>query len=190
LQILGYFYIFYVLLILFSLLSSKLLISVPFLSFRFVTITEGIFFSLYLYNVLQTNVAKRILLICIVLFFSYSLFDLFQSKAATFDSIPTVLESLMIISFSVYYLYEKMTNPDSLFLYNSPHFWIVAALLLYFSGSFFAFIYAQNSSNSPEVAKTFRTITGYLAFFQNILFLIAFIIAKKPDKTLKNQPNT
>jgi hypothetical protein len=83
-----------------------------------------------------------------------------------------------------------MKNPDSLFLYNSPHFWIVAALLLYFSGSFFAFIYAQNFSNSPEVANTFRTITKYLTFIQNILFLIAFIIAKKPDKTLKNQSNT
>lgn len=139
---------------------------------------------------MKTKVAKQIILICITLFVSYSLFDLFLSKAETFDSIPTVLESLMIISFSIFYLYEKMKNPDSLFLYNSPHFWIVAALLLYFSGSFFAFIYAQNFSNSPEVANTFRTITKYLTFIQNILFLIAFIIAKKPDKTLKNQSNT
>jgi len=162
----------------------------PFFNLRFITITEGVFLSLYLYNVLKTNNARRILLVCISLFFCYSIFELIQTKAETFDSIPTVLESLIIISFSIFYLYEKMTNPESLFLYNSPHFWIVAALLLYFSGSFFAFIYAQNFSNSPEVAKTFRTITGYLAFFQNILFLIAFIIAKKPVKTLKNQSNT
>lgn len=160
------------------------------LFFRYTTIIEGVFYSLYLHSLLKTISVKRILLICIVLFFCYSLFDLFQSKGANFDSIPTVLESLMIISFSIFYLYEKMTNPDSLFLYNSPHFWIVAALLLYFSGSFFAFIYAQNFSNSPEVARAFRSITGYLSFFQNILFLIAFIIAKKPDKTLKNQSNT
>ena len=139
---------------------------------------------------MKTKVAKQIILICITLFVSYSLLDLFLSKAETFDSIPTVLESLMIISFSIFYLYEKMTNPDSLFLYNSPHFWIVSALLLYFSGSFFAFIYAQNYSNSPEVAKTFRTITKYLTFIQNILFLVAFIIAKKPVQKPKNQINT
>jgi hypothetical protein len=186
-NLLGYFFIF-------SYVGSAIIYAIApktsMLFYRYTTIIEGVFYSLFLHSLLQSRTAKRILLICILLFFCYSLFDLFQSKGATFDSIASVLVSLIIISFCVFYLYEKMSNPDSLFLYNSPYFWIVAALLLYFSGIFFANIYAQNFSKSREVAKTFWTITSYLAFIQNILFLIAFIIAKKPDKTLKNQSNT
>ncbi len=57
--------------------------------------------------------------------------------------------------------------------------------MLFFAGNFFVFIYAQSNSKSPEFQNTFSLINTILAFIENILFLIAFIIARKQSKAIK-----
>lgn len=157
-----------------------------FLSFRIFTLIEGILLVAYLYSILAGKTAKKLLLLFASIFLLTVLFDLFKSNSKTFDSLPTVVECLILISFSIIYFYEQLTNTNNLFIYNSPHFWIVFAILFFFSGSFFAFIYAQNYSDSPQVAQTFSDITSYLTLPENILFLIAFIIARKESKSIKS----
>lgn len=150
-----------------------------FLSYRIFTIVEGLSFGYYLTLIIQNSSAKKILISLGVIFLAFALFDLKNSKADTFDSIPTVIECLILLSFSIFYLYEQIKDPNNLFLYNTPNFWIVVGIILFFSGTFFLFIYGQSSSKLPDWDKTFRLINGVCSLLEYILFLIAFIIAKK-----------
>lgn len=156
-----------------------------FLSFRFFTLIEGLLLTTYLYSLIKGSLSRKLLIIATLIFVAFVIFDLFKSNSLTFDSLPTVIECIILICFSIVYFFEQLNNPENLFLYNSPHFWIVAAILFFFSGSFFAFIYAQNYASSPQIAQTFNSITSYLALPENILFLIAFIIARKQAKAIK-----
>lgn len=156
-----------------------------FLSFRIFTIVEGLLLITYLYSIIKGSFSRKLLVFATFIFVSFVVFDLFKSNSQNFDSLPTVIECIILICFSIIYFFEQLNNPENLFLYNSPHFWIVAAVLFFFSGSFFAFIYAQNYASSPQIAQTFNSITSYLALPENILFLIAFIIARKQDKAIK-----
>lgn len=156
-----------------------------FLSYRIITIVEGLCFMGYLYLIISSNLAKKLLLAAAFIFFAYSIYDMTKSKAEYFDSIPTVIECLILIAFSVFYFYEQLKRPDTLFLYNTSNFWLVVGIIIFFSASFFAFIYAQNNSTSPEFKQTFRLINAISGFIENILFLIAFIIARKQSKSIK-----
>jgi hypothetical protein len=146
---------------------------------------EGIAFMVYLFMIISSEVAKKVLIGLGVFFLLFSIVDMTRSKAESFDSIPTAVECLILIGFSIYFFYEQLKNPDSLFLYNTPNFWIVVGIILFFSGSFFVFIYAQNNSKSPEFSYTFRMINMICGLIENILFLIAFLIAKNESKSIK-----
>ena len=158
-----------------------------YLSLRLFTIVEGVLLIYYLYLILQNIFAKRALIASGLLFLGFAVFDLFSSQDTdTFDSIPTVIECIIIIGFSMFYFYEQLKNPQSLFLYSTPNFWIVVGLIIFFAGNFFIFIYAQSNSDSAEFKATFSLINAILSFIENILFLIAFIIARQQSKTIKS----
>jgi len=163
-----------------------LLTKKEFLSYRIFTIVEGICLGYYLYLIITNIIAKKILGVLGIIFLVFALFDLKNSNADTFDSIPTVIECLILLTFSIYYLYEQIKDPNNLFLYNTPNFWIVVGIILFFSGNFFLFIYGQSSSKLPDWSKTFQLINGICSLLENILFLMAFIIAKNASKNPKS----
>jgi hypothetical protein len=138
------------------------------------------------YLILKNEVAKKALIILAVIFLVVSVFDLSQSRAESFDSLPAVIECLILIGYSILYFYEELKDTTSLFLYTTSTFWVVVGIILFFSGSFFIFIYAQNNSHLPGFSTTFQVIMGISALIENILFLIAFIIAKTESKTIKS----
>lgn len=157
-----------------------------FIGLRIFTIVEGILLILYLHLIIKNKLAINLLRGSLVVFVGFAIFDLFSNKDLdTFDSIPTVIECIIILAFSMFYFYEQLKNPQSLFLYSTPNFWIVVGLIIFFAGNFFIFIYAQSNSDSKEFDDMFGIINVILAFIENILFLIAFIIARKQSKAIK-----
>ena len=158
-----------------------------YLSFRVFTIVECLTLILYLRLILSSKTAKTALIFISIGFVAFSIWGLITNRNEdTFDSIPTVIECLIIIGFSMFYFYEQLKNPQSLFLYSTPNFWIVVGLIIFFAGNFFVFIYAQSNSESIEFKNTFGLINAILSFIENILFLIAFIIARQQSKTIKS----
>ena len=126
-----------------------------------------------------------------ILFFNtivliFSLYDFKNFQATEFDSISTGLECILFISFSIIYLYERISKVDG-FVYDLPEFWVVFGIIIYFSGNFFIFIFAQNSLNQNSFKETFNTINAISSIIENIMFLIAFIIAKRQFKPLKQK---
>jgi hypothetical protein len=155
------------------------------LSTRVFTIIETLFFALFFINILP-KVSKLIFEILILLFFIFSVYDLKNSNATEFDSISTGLECILFISFSIIYLYERISKVDG-FVYDLPEFWVVFGIIIYFSGNFFIFIFAQNSLNQNSFKETFNTINAISSIIENIMFLIAFVIAKRQFKPLKQK---
>jgi hypothetical protein len=118
-----------------------------------------------------------------LIFTVVSILDVFKWKSQNFDSIPSGIESILIISYCIFFLFEKIKEPDSLFLYNTPNFWIVVGLILYFAGTFFLYIYSQNNLGNPEYDKTYAFVNSSFSILKNVLFSIAFLV--KPQKTDK-----
>ncbi len=140
------------------------------------TLIEFIFLSLYLRRIIDNRLLKKIILFTSITFCVFLIFYFFIAKWDFFDSIPVGAESIVIIIFSVYYLFEQINKPKTLFIYNSPSFWIVFGFLIYLSGSFFIYLYA-NFVPLEEIHK-FWFVTFILNTIKNILFSIGMIVSK------------
>ena len=67
-----------------------------------------------------------------------------------------------------------MNNTTELFIYSKPSFWAVLGILLYLSGSFFIYIFA-NEISLKELEK-YWIITNIASILKNIFFAIAIYI--------------
>jgi len=145
--------------------------------FRIYTIFETIILSAFYYFLFSKKV-KIILLIIIIPFLAFALFDLKSANSFQFDSASTAIESLIFITFSIIYFYERISTMEG-FIYDSPYFWVVFGIIIYFSANFFGFIVARDSFKQVLFVKNFNLIMVISSIIQNILFFIAFIVAKQ-----------
>ncbi len=151
-----------------------------YLGLRIFTIIEYLLLTiLFIKNIRSKNIKKLITLISI-LFTAFAFFDIFQSKSISFDSFPSGIESILIILYSIYYLFEKINEPDSIYLYNTPMFWVVVGLILYFSGTFFLYIYGQNNMADAAFRSTYQLVNAGFNALKLIFFSVAFLV--KPPK--------
>jgi hypothetical protein len=161
-----------------------------FLGFRIFTIVEYIFIAYYLYINISSATYRRIIIWVSSLFLAFCLFDLFTSKSNTFDSLPAGIEGMLVIVFSLFYLFEKIKQPNSLFLYSTSGFWIIVALIIYFSGTFFLFIYSQSYFNDPDFQREYSLMIAIFNILRNIIFAIAILIksdVKTPNPIVQNK---
>ena len=152
---------------------------------RVFTIFETIFFTLFFRTILP-KLAKQVFEILMVLFILFSLYDLKNSNISQFDSTSTAIECILFISFSIIYFYDRISKVDG-FVYDLPEFWVVFGIMIYFSGNFFIFIFAQNNLNENSFKKTFNTINALSSIIENAMFLVAFILAKRKSIPLKTK---
>ena len=149
--------------------------------YQLFTVLEFILFIWLLHFHIKNKRSKKILLItgiCFTIF--YFLFTALASEHAQIDSIQIGVETIIILVFSYYYLYERMNDTNTLFIYNTYPFWIVIAIVLYLSGSFFVYIFV-NYLSKDEIRK-FWVITNIFSILKSILFAVAILIHAKPTK--------
>lgn len=156
-----------------------------FFSYRLFTIFEYSLVSLFLFKIIQNATFRKFITFASLAFLSFSIFDLISSRSKYFDSIATGISCILILVYSIFYLFEQIKSPNSLFLYSTPNFWIVVAFIVFFSGTFFIFIFSQNNYDNPEFKATFSIINSIFNIIKNLLIAIAFII--KPEKAAKKK---
>jgi hypothetical protein len=156
-----------------------------YLPIRLYTVVEFILISIYLTKVIKNSKTVAIIRFLIFGFILFAVFDYFIAKQDSFDSIPSGVGCMLILTYSIYYLYEQIRDPNNLFLYSSPHFWVIVALIIYFSGTFFLYIYTQSSIADPTFKSSYNIINSSFIILRNLLFSIAFII--KPGKEEKSK---
>lgn len=145
------------------------------------TIMEFILFVGFLHTQIQNKKARKTLFItgCMYLVF-YISYTLTEKTGVSIDSIQIGVETIIILVFSYYYLYERMNDTTTLFIYNTYQFWVVLGIVLYLSGSFFVYLFAEYISY--DEMKVYWPITNVLSIIKSILFSVAIYINTKPIK--------
>ncbi len=113
----------------------------------------------------------------------YLLYALFTSPNDSFDSMPSGVTSLILLVYCISYLFERMKDPDSLFLYSSPVFWVVVATIIYSAGTFFPFIYAQSHMGEDQFVNEYDLIHDTLYIIKNLMFAVAMLIKETKIKS-------
>jgi membrane-bound ClpP family serine protease len=122
-----------------------------------------------------------------ILFISFCIFNILAKPFKNFDSVPTSIEAILLIAYCIVYLFEEVNKPQITFIYSSFHFWIVIAILIYFSATFFLFVYA--ASLPIKTAQDYWVISHISNILKNIFFATSFVIhAKTPNKPTKQHP--
>lgn len=151
--------------------------------FSLLTIWEYSFFSYFLFLSVEDAILKRIIVLTSIAFIIFCIIHRITSTYTPIDSLPIGIETIIILSFSFGFLYEKMNDPKTLFVYNDYRFWIVLAFMIYLAGSFFIYIFANQIPRSDLPRYWIFTYIFYV--IKNILFSIAILIFcfQKTEKT-------
>jgi two-component system, NarL family, sensor kinase len=99
----------------------------------------------------------------------------------SFDSISTGVSALMILIFSIIYLFSRIkynTNPEIFKIDGS--FLVVSSIIIYFSGTFFIYILSKNNYFDENFRLSYSLINALVLIVRNILILTAFITELKP----------
>jgi len=97
-------------------------------------------------------------------------------KSESFDSLSASVEAILIIIYSIIFLYEQIKDPSVIYVYYTKKFWIVIAFFLYFSSTLFLFLYAATFTNQEH--RSYWYINNIFDILKNILFCVAFIMKK------------
>ena len=155
------------------------------------TFFEFFFLALFLWINLVSTKAKLALVLLSSFFFLFLIYFYISSHFSRIDSIPIGIESIIIISFSFYFFYEKIKNPSVGYIYSDYRFWILIGMIVYLAGSFFIYIYGEQLEASEWKKIKHLPLLFYIirALFFSIA-IIAFINTpeEKPKLSSKKIP--
>jgi len=150
------------------------------------TIVEYSIFAFFLYSVIDNKVFKNVILTLTIGFFTFALIIFFASKRSTFDSLSASSESILIIIYCIFYLFDQLNKPQVVFIYEDQNFWFVAGFMVYLSASFFLFVEAN--SLIKELRDIYWKIFLVANITKNILFAIAFSRKNRKSIDLSYEP--
>ena len=145
------------------------------------TIIEYSLLTLFLYRSIQGSRLKYIPIIGSFAFLAMVVANFLHAKSSNFDSLSASVEAILIIIYSILFLYGQIKDPSVLFVYYTKKFWIVIAIFIYFSSTLFLFLYASTFTNQEH--KNYWYINSIFDIIKNIFFCVAF--SMKKSKTPK-----
>lgn len=140
------------------------------------TIIEYTLFALFFYTSLTKKKARYIPLIGTLLFCCIVSITFYEKNTLAFDSLSASMEAILMIIYSIVFLYIQITSPEIVYLYSTKKFWIVIAIFLYFSSTLFLFLFAADFTN-PQ-SSSYWTINNLFEILKNIIFCISFAMKK------------
>lgn len=151
------------------------------------TLLEYLTFSFILYKSINNKNFRKFIILCSCLFSVFLIFYYSNSEIIRIDSIPIGVESILLITFIVYFFYVYFSNLNNGLIYNNAYFWLITGILIYIGFTFFFNILA-NSLNKEHFDKYFYF--SYLGdILKNILFSVAIIFfAKKSHVNTAKKP--
>ncbi len=150
------------------------------------TILEYTLLTIFLYRSIQGSRLRYIPIIGSIAFFAMVVANFLLYHSSNFDSLSASVEAILIIIYSILFLYGQIKDPSILFVYYTKKFWVVIAFFIYFSSTLFLFLYAATFTNQEH--KSYWYINNIFDIIKNILFCIAFSMkkSKTPKRPLEN----
>jgi len=130
------------------------------------TIAEYLLFAVCFYSLIHNRKFKSGILFFSVCFTLFAILYSIFVKYRVLDSIPIGIETILILIYTFYFLYEQMGSVSQTLIYNKFSFWIVVGILIYLAGSFFIYIFA---------AQVDQETRGHYWIFSNIFTIIKYI---------------
>lgn len=148
--------------------------------FSIFTLVEYLCISLFLGFHSENKKFKKLLFILFIVFCVFIGLYFWFVPFNFIDSVPIGIETILVICFSVYFLYELVNNTNVL-LYNTSEFWIITGLLIYLAGSFFIYLYANQVPE--EELYQFFFVTFIFTTIKNLLISVGFYLKLKDPKS-------
>lgn len=147
------------------------------------TLTEAAAFIAFLFtHIINKAVRKAVFLIGILFIALSAVFIYFDYPVRMIDSVAIGIETIIILVFSFYFLYERTNDTETLYIYSTFQFWIVIGMILYLGGSLFIHVFASILSQEERIS--FWIVPNILSILKNIFFAIAILVNSKPPKKL------
>ncbi len=120
-------------------------------SFRICTFLEASLISIYFYRVLFKSISKYLVIIGypFLLFFAY--IDFKSKSPLEVDNLSLSLTSLFLVIYSLFTYYDSIQNIVDQDILSSPFFWLNTAVLFYFGGNLFLFIFSNYLTNGAQL---------------------------------------
>ncbi len=97
------------------------------------------------------------------------------------SSIKASASLIFIISCLVYY-YQELRRIDSFFIYAKPEFWGVTSLFIFATGTFFVFLFKQQSLNNDKFFyNQYVYIHALLFILRNLILSVSFLFRSKTN---------
>lgn len=140
------------------------------------TVIEYLSFAYIIYHLIKNSLLRKIIIFISPVFVLYSIVQYFTSSTTNIDSITITVENIVILSFCLFFFYEQLDVPEVTFIYLSYKFWVVLAILIYSTGTFFFFMFSSSMSNDQW--ETWSLINYVFSILKNAFFSIAIIMKK------------
>ena len=152
------------------------------------TVIEYSFFCYFIYIVLPHNFIKKMIPFFWVSFIAFASVDyIFYNSGNEFGSFEVGVESILIILLCAYYLFYQVKSSNTLLVYSTFNFWVVIAFFLYFSGTFFLYLFTDKMARNPEFQKLYFIINIVVNIMKNVLLCVAMTM--KSEKSLNYRSN-
>jgi hypothetical protein len=149
------------------------------------TIIEYLIFTSFFWLFISSSIMKKIIVTLSVLFILFVFGYLEYSGYLRIDSLSIGIETILIIIYSFYYMYQEMKETNNSLVYNKYQFWVISGILIYLAGSFFIYIYANQVKAS--VMSEFWFLTNVFYIIKNLFFGVAIMLYLRQPQKNKHQ---
>lgn len=133
--------------------------------------------SLYYFfsGIITSLFFKKILFVLSIIFTVFWTFShlKFGDKSYFYGSV--IFENLSILPIAIFYYYEQMILISSAFIYAESIFWIVTAYFIYFSGTFFLYLYIP-TLNVDEQEYYYNILNSIFIIIRTVLLCVAIFV--------------
>ena len=148
-------------------------------------LVEFIFLTLFYSNYVKKYVAPKYIPIAISIFILFTVLNaVFIQKVSEYPSVLRVVESIIIVIFSILYFHKVMVESKITKLSREPMIWVNTDMLVYFSGNFFFHILLPIGVSH---LVNFATFTVYYFWITNVMFYLILAIGFYKQKRLVEQ---
>jgi hypothetical protein len=160
---------------------------VVFFVYSLFTIIELLLFCFCFFQLIKSKVVKNTIPVVSIIFTLFAMIYFLTTRKKVIDTIPIGIETLIIICYSCYYLYEQVSDlTTTTFIYDRYSFWVVSGILMYLAGSCFIYIFANQVDQATR--SEYWIFTNAFIIIKKLLFAIGLLVFIKTRKTSINSP--
>lgn len=153
------------------------------------TIIEFSLLSYFFYLLFAEKKLQQLVKIIYILFTAgWCVRNIVLGKLAAFDVILQTIEFIILLCFCIIYLFQQVQQTETVVIYSTFQFWLIASILMYCAATFFSFIglmlLTQSISSQSLEIHAIEYISRFSSILKSIFFCIAFTM--KPIQEDKN----